>query len=237
MKNRVVIPSNHIRTIGGKTFMHLSTVPNFSSSLFGAYRANVGGGVGKPERLLSRTDIIGQLIILRDQKIDSELTKLKQRGGPTESLRLFKPKTAKRVRVSKVLRASLPSQVIIHAPTVGEVSGIPILALAKSKRDPMFIECTASALQYIRDVCRLQLEGGRSSALLARRRMWMLVSISSPQRMTTWTMAKAMRVNSVNLPSSALNRLLISRPSSPPAQFVSPSRILSSGFECVSCVW
>ena len=162
VKGRVVIPPSHNKHVGDKTFIHISTVPNFSTTLFTTGRCNVSV-VGANERMLSRTDIVGQLTELRNQTIDETLNAVMDKDVPSNTLAMFtkSAKTSKRNRRVKVAhRLSIPTVMTIDVPSVDEIDGIQMDVLTTNKRAPSFVECIGPNIQYIRDACVSQLKSG-----------------------------------------------------------------------------
>ena len=162
LKGRVVIPPKHIKHICDTTFIHLSTVPNFSAVLFGPGRCNVSKN--NRERLLSRTDVADRLTTLRNTKIHDITTDIVKQCAPKKKLDMFGDSSGQTgttyKRMTMAQRVAVPDTVTIEAPSFGDVVGRSMVVLAKNKRGPLFIECSGPNIQYVRDACSFQIRSG-----------------------------------------------------------------------------
>ena len=156
MQYRVTIPNKHLKLLGDDQYVHLSTVPSFSAALFGVYKNHIAAAADARNRPMSKTDIIQQLIDLRNSNIDTMMAAIAG-GEPTESL--FEAKSAKRFNLAQ--RLQMPSTIVIQAPTIGEIAGVPMRCTAGTKRDPMFVELTSDNIKYLRAVCNYQIASGK----------------------------------------------------------------------------
>ena len=71
MQYRVTIPNKHLKLLDDDQYVHLSTVPSFSAALFGVYKNHIAAVADARNRPVSKTDIIQQLIDLRNSNIDT----------------------------------------------------------------------------------------------------------------------------------------------------------------------
>ena len=150
----VTIPERHLKKEGGSTFLHVSTVPNYMGALLLSERTKIKDqGWGRRARLLARTDVIQQLVTARNEKI------ITIKGeGDVEHMSLFdaEPST-KRIKVDE--KVDMPTTIVIDAPTIGDVDGIPIkLLLSWKKTAPLYVELTADVISYMRNACKWQLK-------------------------------------------------------------------------------
>ena len=145
-KKRVIIPSEHIKEESGKTYAHLSTALHHMSALL----VSQNGRIKRRERPLARTDVIQQLIALRNEKIAEQLDST----GGVEQLSLFddKPKD-KRIKIEH--KVDMPSSATIQAPSIGETPGIDInVLLSWKKTAPLYCEFTVhSACAFLFEGC------------------------------------------------------------------------------------
>jgi hypothetical protein len=155
LPGRVIIPHNHLKNDEGRRFIHLSTVPRYSVSLFGPGRDNVNASRLRP---LSRTDVFEQLTNKRNLKIDEALGAITHQGAPVEALAAFGTKTPKRVKI--VERSQLANSLEIEAPQINDVPGITMQVLTHTKRSPLYIELTSENLAYVRAACISQMDAG-----------------------------------------------------------------------------
>jgi hypothetical protein len=155
LSGRVIIPQTHLKNDEGRRFIHLSTVPRYSVSLFGRGRDNVNASCLRP---LSRTDVFEQLTNKRNLKIDEALGAITHQGAPIEALAAFGTKTPKRVKI--VERSQLANSLEIEAPQINDVPGITMKVLTHTKRSPLYIELTSENLAYVRAACISQMDAG-----------------------------------------------------------------------------
>lgn len=155
LSGRVIIPQTHLKNDEGRRFIHLSTVPRYSVSLFGRGRDNVNASCLRP---LSRTDVFEQLTNKRNLKIDEALGAITHQGAPIEALAAFGTKTPKRVKI--VERSQLAESLEIEAPQINDVPGITMKVLTHTKRSPLYIELTSENLAYVRAACISQMDAG-----------------------------------------------------------------------------
>ena len=155
LSGRVIIPQTHLKNDEGRRFIHLSTVPRYSVSLFGRGRDNVNASCLRP---LSRTDVFEQLTNKRNLKIDEGLGAITHQGAPIEALAAFGTKTPKRVKI--VERSQLANSLEIEAPQINDVPGITMKVLTHTKRSPLYIELTSENLAYVRAACISQMDAG-----------------------------------------------------------------------------
>ena len=155
LSGRVIIPQTHLKNDEGRRFIHLSTVPRYSVSLFGRGRDNVNASCLRP---LSRTDVFEQLTNKRNLKIDEALGAITHQGAPIEALAAFGTKTPKRVKI--VERSQLAESLEIEAPQINDVPGITMKVLTHTKRSPLYIELTSENVAYVRAACISQMDAG-----------------------------------------------------------------------------
>lgn len=155
LSGRVIIPQTHLKNDEGRRFIHLSTVPRYSVSLFGRGRDNVNASCLRP---LSRTDVFEQLTNKRNLKIDEALGAITQQGASIEALAAFGTKTPERVKI--VERSQLANSLEIDAPQINDVPGITMNVLTHTKRSPLYIELTSENLAYVRAACISQMDAG-----------------------------------------------------------------------------
>jgi hypothetical protein len=158
LSGRVIIPQTHLKNDEGRRFIHLSTVPRYSVSLFGRGRDNVNASCLRP---LSRTDVFEQLTNKRNLKIDEALGAIThQQGAPIEVLAAFSTKasTPKRLKIGE--RSQLAESLEIDAPQINDVPGITMNVLTHTKRSPLYIELTSENLAYVRAACISQMDAG-----------------------------------------------------------------------------
>jgi hypothetical protein len=158
LSGRVIIPQTHLKNDEGRRFIHLSTVPRYSVSLFGRGRDNVNASCLRP---LSRTDVFEQLTNKRNLKIDEALGAItRQQGAPIEVLAAFSTKapTPKRLKIGE--RSQLAESLEIEAPQINDVPGITMKVLTHTKRSPLYIELTSENLAYVRAACISQMDAG-----------------------------------------------------------------------------
>jgi hypothetical protein len=155
LSGRVIIPQTHLKNDEGRRFIHLSTVPRYSVSLFGRGRDNVNASCLRP---LSRTDVFEQLTNKRNLKIDEALGAITHQGAPIEVLAAFSTKAPKRVKI--VERSQLAESLEIEAPQINDVPGITMKVLTHTKRSPLYIELTSENLAYVRAACISQMDAG-----------------------------------------------------------------------------
>jgi hypothetical protein len=155
LSGRVIIPQTHLKNDEGRRFIHLSTVPRYSVSLFGRGRDNVNASCLRP---LSRTDVFEQLTNKRNLKIDEALGAITHQGAHIEALAAFGTKTPKRVKI--VERSQLAESLEIEAPQINDVPGITMKVLTHTKRSPLYIELTSENLAYVRAACISQMDAG-----------------------------------------------------------------------------
>ena len=155
LPGRVVIPQKHLKNDEGRRFIHLSTVPRYSVSLFGRGRDNVNASCLRP---LSRTDVFEQLTNKRNLKIDEALGAITHQGAPIEVLAAFGTNAPKRVKI--VERSQLAESLEIDAPQINDVPGITMKVLTHTKRSPLYIELTSENLAYVRAACISQMDAG-----------------------------------------------------------------------------
>jgi len=157
LPGRVVIPQKHLKNDEGRRFIHLSTVPRYSVSLFGRGRDNVNASCLRP---LSRTDVFEQLTNKRNLKIDEALGAITHQGAPIEVLAAFSTKapTPKRLKIGE--RSQLAESLEIDAPQINDVPGITMKVLTHTKRSPLYIELTSENLAYVRAACISQMDAG-----------------------------------------------------------------------------
>jgi hypothetical protein len=154
LPGRVIIPHNHLKNDEGRRFIHLSTVPRYSVSLFGPGRDNVNASRLRP---LSRTDVFEQLTNKRNLKIDEAFSVIQ--GARIEALAACGPKSHNK-RVSIVERVQLAASMEIEAPQINDVPGITMQVLTHTKRSPLYIELTSENLAYVRAACISQMDAG-----------------------------------------------------------------------------
>jgi hypothetical protein len=110
-------------------------------------------GWGRRARLLARTDVIQQLVTARNENI------ITNKGeGDVEQLTLFddEPST-KRIKVEE--KVDMPTTIVIDAPTIGDVDGIPIKLMNSWKKTaPLYVELTVDVISYMRNACKWQLK-------------------------------------------------------------------------------
>jgi hypothetical protein len=154
LPGRVIIPHNHLKNDEGRRFIHLSTVPRYSVSLFGPGRDNVNASRLRP---LSRTDVFEQLTNKRNLKIDEAFSVIQ--GARIEALAACGPKSHNK-RVSIFERVQLAASMEIEAPQINDVPGITMQVLTHTKRSPLYIELTSENLAYVRAACISQMDAG-----------------------------------------------------------------------------
>jgi hypothetical protein len=154
LPGRVIIPHNHLKNDEGRRFIHLSTVPRYSVSLFGPGRDNVNASRLRP---LSRTDVFEQLTNKRNLKIDEAFSVIQ--GARIEALAACGPKSHNK-RVSIFERVQLAAFMEIEAPQINDVPGITMQVLTHTKRSPLYIELTSENLAYVRAACISQMDAG-----------------------------------------------------------------------------
>ena len=158
LKYRVVIPPSHIKHVDGQPYIHLSTQQNYATALFGGGRCNVRGASGKPERALSRTDIVDKLADQRNKLIDEAMDAIMQKNKPHDTLAIFGEQ--KQPRVKAYQRVAIPETMTIDAPQIGDIQGVPMRVITKHKRGPLFVELVDRNLKYVRDACTAQIKAG-----------------------------------------------------------------------------
>ncbi len=149
--SRVTIPVEHFIEEGDSVYLHASAVPNYMSALLiGRVQDRRGGRV---ERLLAHTDVIQQLVSLRNEKITELLTK----KDDVEQLSLFDDeRSTKRIKIDN--KVDMPPNVAINAPTIGDVEGIPIkVMMSWRKTAPLYVELTVDVISYMRSACQWQI--------------------------------------------------------------------------------
>ncbi len=149
-----VIPMHDCIVDEGKTYFHCSTVPHWASALF-TYRSKNG------ERMLSRTDIMQQLVTVRTDTLNDIIAK-SVRAGNHGDCNLSKPKRHLPV-YQKAALAGLPSTVLVEAPSINNVAGVPMRLLVRAKYHttaPLYVELTPRNIAYLRAACLEQIKSG-----------------------------------------------------------------------------
>ena len=159
MQARVIVPASHFKVVDDCTYIHVSTVPAFSSVLFGGTARN--NTVANKDRPMSHTDVIQQLYTARNKKIDAFLSDLQSKSGPAIGLEAFGKTTARTGRVKRAERAQIPASMEIDTLSIGDVQGISNMrVLTGHKTCPLYMECTSANLNYVRGACMSQIKSG-----------------------------------------------------------------------------
>ena len=158
-KQRVVVPMSFVKKIEGRSFMQVGTKCKYAPALFAQ---NIRG-----EHLLKFTDMFDQLRQLRDAR--PEVQPAAPAMHMPETLDLFEDSTPVKTKdpAPKRLRHHEPKIVTIAAPSfasVGDMSGVEGISMSvldlHVKSYPLYVELTASNLEYIRTACKFQIEVG-----------------------------------------------------------------------------
>ena len=113
------------------------------------------------ERTLSKTDIVEQLIAVRNSKFESWYNS--QIPKAAETAELFEgmddePDSLRAVRKSRFVLATMPLEAVIQAPNVGGVEGIDMKVLMGNEKKPLFLELSSHVIEYLRAVCLFQIK-------------------------------------------------------------------------------
>lgn len=145
LKHRITVPAKFLQEDDDRLFMHLSTQPPYMQQLVGRRMGN--------ERVMSRTNVIEQLMKLRNDKI-SQL--LGASPGMVSAHIENKPK-----RIKTETKIEIPSTIVIDAPTIGDATSVSMTILMSWKKTaPLFVELDTVAIAYIIKACRWQLSNG-----------------------------------------------------------------------------
>ena len=146
-----VIPRRDCIVDEGRTYFHCSTVPPWASKLF-------TGLSRKQVRVLSRTDIMQQLLNARTDKLKDVVAKSVMAHQELMSVcqSKFTPMGVSR----KAALPDLPSTVLIDAPSINNVEGVTMRVLVRAKYHttaPLYVELTPKNISYIRAACLEQI--------------------------------------------------------------------------------
>jgi hypothetical protein len=139
-KHGITIPPQHIKEEGGETFMHMA---NHLTHTYGL----LTGKTTTSTRTMARMDVLQQILALRNEKL-VWLTAACGGQGPH----------AKKPKLMDV-KVGLPSTVLINAPTIGDIEGMPMkLLLSWKQTAPLYIAMTTDNIKYMSEACKWQLE-------------------------------------------------------------------------------
>lgn len=144
LREPVVLRSTQL--VEGRTFWRVAKADQIVGRL-------LLGKACSSERMLSRTDIIEQLVKLRNSKV----AELMQPPGPLEDLGLDEqPEAAPAPPAGR----PMPPTVQILAPQIGDVPELSLVVLSGLGQAPLWVELLPSVLEYLSEAVASQIAQG-----------------------------------------------------------------------------
>ena len=141
LRHRAVIPQRHFHYDGDICYMHCSTTLRFLAQIVFGEREFKGLS---SRHIFSHTDVFLQIWHSRNSKLTQLMLEMAGPENKCVELNIF-----------EYLRIS---QHVVDAPSIGDVSGIPMRVRLTSRKAPLYVELTANNVMYLRAACQAQLE-------------------------------------------------------------------------------
>ena len=149
-KKRVCVTASDSKMVDNQLYVRLLKSESLTCNLMNVKRTK---DMARP---LSHTDILEQLVALRNKKY-KEVTKL----PVEETLSIFDTAERKSKKNAAAALHELPEVLTIMAPTIDDIDGIEIkTTLEKPHVYAVYVECSTNVIEYLSKVCRYQIDAG-----------------------------------------------------------------------------